>query len=114
MLNFLLLMDNRDLITLIVSIIGSGGLITGIIGGISVYRKSRPEANKIIVESAQVVVGLSTKALETMSAENVKLREKVEELQKENSELRDRLDDMENRLQSLTRRTTSIEDREIR
>jgi len=93
----------------IIGLFGSLSFVAAVVTAIVAWKKQKPESNKIIVESAQIVVGLQTKTIETLRKELDELTAKNETLEKENRDLRTRLDDMEDRLQALTQRTTDIE-----
>jgi len=62
-----------------------GAMFTGMVGAGIAIATSRTAASKTEVESLRATVVL-------LQAENVRLRERVDELEKENRELRDCLD----------------------
>ena len=75
-------MSYHDFITLISSLLGSGGLL----GGLYLFMKFRPEAGMMVVKSAEGVVVMQANYIK-------KLEERIDQLEKQVGELTKELAD---------------------
>jgi len=81
------MIDSHDITSLVITVIGSGGLL----GGIYALLKFRPEAGQLTVIAAQGALVVQTGVIETLRAEIARLRQELDELSKENDTLRARV-----------------------
>jgi predicted RNase H-like nuclease (RuvC/YqgF family) len=105
-MSVILLMSTGEIVAIVSSIIGSGGLVTAAVA----FYKLRSETNKITVDAAEGAVIVQTGVITSLNSEIKRLKEELEEERKENVELRARLSDVERKLFALTQRTQLIEE----
>jgi threonine dehydratase len=72
-------MSGHDIVVLVVSIIGGGGLIAGIVA----LLKLRPEAGQILVTTAQGVVIVQTTVIDNLQKELTRMGKELDELREE-------------------------------
>jgi hypothetical protein len=105
-MSVILLMSTGEIVAIVSSIIGSGGLVTAAVA----FYKLRSETNKITVDAAEGAVIVQSGVITSLNSEIRRLKEELEEERKENVELRVRLSAVEAELLILTKRTKLIED----
>lgn len=74
----------HDIIPIVVAVLGSGGLL----GGIYALLKLRPEAGQIVVTAAQGALIVQSGVIDSLRAENDRLRQRVDQLESEVRSLR--------------------------
>lgn len=89
-------MSGHDIVVLIVSILGGGGLIAGIVA----LLKLRPEAGQILVTTAQGVVIVQSTVIESLQRELVRVGKELDDLREE---CREREEMLLNRIRELER-----------
>ena len=72
-------MTGHDIVVLVVSIIGGGGLIAGIVA----LLKLRPEAGQILVTTAQGVVIVQSTVIDSLQKELSRVGSELDELREE-------------------------------
>lgn len=98
-------MTGNEIVTIVSLLVGAAGGL----GGIAAYRKSKPEAGKIIIEGAKDVVILQQGVITRLNEELNTVRKQYEQVLKENEHLKGRLEELEEKMRSLTERTNVIE-----
>jgi len=97
-----MMMTLREILPVIVAVLGSGGLL----GGIYALLKLRPEAGQIVVTAAQGALIVQTGVIDSLRIENDRLRQRVsslEALREENEGLRQRVSSLESQIHELQR-----------
>lgn len=89
-------MSGNDIVVLVVSVIGGGGLIAGIVA----LLKLRPEAGQILVTTAQGVVIVQTTVIDNLQKELTRMGNELDELREE---CREREEMLLNRIKELER-----------
>lgn len=87
----------RDLLPLIVSLIGAGGLVGAVIALI----KLRPEAGQIVVTAAQGALIVQTGVIDSLKEYTARQQQRIDALEGENTNLRERLQILERDLREL-------------
>jgi predicted nuclease with TOPRIM domain len=103
---------DRDVINVILAVLGSGGLL----GGIYALLKLRPEAGQITVTAAEGVVMMQSGVLERMEGEAQRYRDRLDALEAEMrtvDQLRQRISELERESEERGRRIADLESERV-
>lgn len=90
-------MNTGQIVTLVVSVIFSGGLV----GGVVALLKLRPESGQIVVTAAQGAVVVQSGVIDDLRQELQNLRAERDALRAENVQLRTRVAALEQKFEAL-------------